>query len=46
MRSVLQITQYGSTVYIGMAMGVSAIHKEISVFTFNLSSKGIKVENM
>ena len=36
--------------YIGMAMGGSAlyiaIHKEISIFTFNLSSKDIKVENM
>ena len=36
------ITQYGSTVYIGMAMGGSAlyiaIHKEISIITFNFNS--------
>ena len=46
--------QYGSTVYIGIAMGgpalYIAIHKEIIVFTFsfnlNLSSKDIEVENM
>ena len=36
------ITQYGSTVYIGMAMGawfcIIAIHKEISDITFNFNS--------
>ena len=49
----LPITQYGSTVYIGIAMGGQhyiAIHKEMLVFTFsfnlNLSSEDIKVENM
>ena len=45
----MYITQYGSTVYIGIAMGGPALHKDISVFTFsfslNLSSKDIKVEN-
>ena len=46
------ITQYSSTVYIGIAVGGSiiAIHKEMLVFTFsfnlNLSSKDIKVEHM
>ena len=44
---VKEVTQYGSTVYIGIAMGGPAY---ISVFTFNfnlnLSSKDIKVENM
>ena len=43
------ITQYGSTVYIGIAMGCP-IHKDILVFTFsfnlNLSFKDIKVKNM
>ena len=42
MTNVCNITQYGSTVYIGMAMGSSAlyiaIHEEISVFTFNFNS--------
>ena len=42
-------TQYGSTVYIGIAMG-GQHYTEISVFTFsfnlNMSSKDIKVENM
>ena len=44
------ITQYGSTVYIGMAMGGSALKPYIRKFQFqfqfNLSSKDIKVENM
>ena len=45
------ITQYGSTVYIGIARSgpalYIAIHKEISVFTFslNLTLKDIRVEN-
>ena len=43
----MDITQYGSTVYIGIAI---AIRKDILVFTFsfnlNLSFKDIKVENM
>ena len=45
--------QYGSTVYIRIAMGgpalYIAIHKEILVFTFSFNlnlSKDIKVENM
>ena len=43
---VVHITQYGTrpTVYIGIAMGMIAIHKKISVSTFiNLSSKDIKM---
>ena len=40
------ITQYGSTVYIRMAMGGSALEPYIRIFTFNLSSMDIKVENM
>ena len=44
------ISQYGSTVYIGIAMGGPALYCHILVFTFsfnlNLSSKDIEVENM
>ena len=41
----MNITQYGSIVYIGIVMGVQH-YKEISVFTFSFNSIDIKVENM
>ena len=48
--SCIIITQYGSTLYIGIAMGGPALQKEMFVFTFsfnlNMSSKDTKVENM
>ena len=43
------ITQYGSTAYIGMAMGCPALYRNFSLhfeFQFNLTSNDIKVENM
>ena len=41
----LPITQYGSTVFIGMAMGGSPFICFHFQFQFELSSKDIKVEN-
>ena len=40
----VSITQYGSTVYIGMAMGGSGNFNFRFQFQFNLSSKDIKVD--
>ena len=40
------ISQCGSTVYIGIAMGGPALWPYIRKFQFQLSFKDIKVENM
>ena len=46
----LLVTVYGSTVYIRRDChgwsSIIAIHKEIFLFNFDLSSKNIKVDNM